>query len=154
VEEKMSEVESIYGIEAMKLFSKLIIIPNPLINFNKLTYENNIMSEAPDVQVTYSNTFKEIHVSGQISNLNYDGVKLTVIHDIPDYKEALNGNQIKASKTTINRQIECAINLSPVNLKSWAIMLQQELKKYEMLFGTILSPEEINEKFKQQPKKD
>ncbi len=147
--------KSVSGIETIKLLSELIISPKIGISLNNFIYENDkIMSEAPDVQVTQSNTYKEVHVSGQISNLTYDGVKLTVLHDIPDYREALNGNQIKASKTTINREIECVINLTPVNLKSWAIILQQELAKYEKLFGTILSPEEINEKFKSLKKKD
>lgn len=110
------------------------------------------MSETPDVQVSRSETFKEINVTGQVSNLNYDGLKLTVLHDSLNLEGALGGTQIKKSKTTINREIECTLNLAPIQLKSWAILLQNELKKYEGLFGTILSPEEIQEKFKNPPK--
>jgi len=118
------------------------------IGLNNQFYDIMNMSEAPDVQVSQSDTYKEINVTGQISNLNYDGMRLTVLHDSFNLAPALSGAQIKMSKATINRKIECTINLSPVNLKSWAILLDQELKKYEKLFGTILSPEEINEKFK------
>ena len=106
------------------------------------------MSETPDIQVTQSETFKEINVTGQVANLNYDGLRLTLLHDSYNLKSALSGTQMKMSKATINRQIECVINLSPVNLKGWALLFDQELKRYEMLFGTILSPEEIQEKFK------
>ena len=110
------------------------------------------MSEAPDVNVKESDCFREILVTGQISNLNYDGLKLTVLHDSLNLAGALSGTQIKASKTTINREIECQLNLSPVQLKTWARLFDLELKKYESLFGTILSPEEIQEKFKNLPK--
>ena len=106
------------------------------------------MSEAPDVQASQSETFKEINVSGQITTLNYSGLQLTVTHDSINLSEALTGTQIKQSKTTINRQIECTLNLDPIHLKDWAITLQKELKRYEELFGIILSPEEIREKFK------
>jgi len=118
------------------------------IDLNGFWYESIAMSETPDVNVKESDFFKEIIVTGQISNLNYDGLKLTVLHDSLNLQEAVKGSQIKVSKTTINRQIECTLNLSPLQLKSWAILLQTELKKYEELFGTILSPEEIQEKFK------
>jgi len=143
----------VYGREAIELFSELIIKPDPLINLNNFIYENNIMSETPDVQVNQSDTFKEINVTGQVSNLTYDGLKLTVLHDSLNLKSALSGTQIKASKTSISREIECILNLTPINLKGWAILFQKELERYEKLFGTILSPEEIAEKFKSQPKK-
>jgi len=110
------------------------------------------MSEQPDVQVKESDCFREILVTGQISNLNYDGLKLTVLHDTLNLQDAVKGNQIKASKATINRQLECTLNLTPLQLKTWTILLQTELKKYEGWFGTILSPEEIQEKFKNPPK--
>ena len=118
------------------------------ISLNNQFYDITNMSEAPDVQVSKSETFKEINVTGQVSNLNYDGLRLTVIHDSLDLGAALSGTQIKKSKATINREIECILNLSPVILKGWAIIFQKELEKYEKLFGTILSPEEIAEKFK------
>ena len=101
------------------------------------------MSETPDVQVTQSDTFKEINVTGQVSNLTYDGLKLTILHDSLNLSKALGRDQIKMSKTTINRQIECTLNLQPINLKAWTILFQKELERYEKLVGTILSPEEI-----------
>ena len=103
----------------------------------------------PDIEVTQSPTFREINVTGQVSNLNYDGMKLTILHDTPDLKMALAGNQFKASKAIINREIECTLNLSPINMKTWSIMFKKELERYEKLFGVIMSPEEIQEKFKQ-----
>ena len=106
------------------------------------------MSEVSDIQTNHSQTFKEINVTGQVSNLNYDGLKLIVLHDSTNLQKALEGDQFKISKATINREIECTLNLTPVNLKAWAILFQQELARYEKLFGTILSPEEIDEKFK------
>lgn len=122
------------------------------IGLNNQFYDIMSMSEAPDVQVSKSETFKEINVTGQVSNLNYDGLKLTVLHDSLNLAGALSGTQIKASKTTINREIECQLNLSPLQLKTWTRLFDLELKKYESLFGTILSPEEIQEKFKNPPK--
>ena len=107
------------------------------------------MSEPPDVEVTQSTTFREIHVTGQVSNLNYDGMQLTVLHDSPALQKALSGNQFKASKAIINREIECTLNLSPINMKAWLLMFKDEVERYEKMFGTILSPEEVNEKFKQ-----
>ncbi|MCJ8306753.1 MAG: hypothetical protein HRU07_06870 [Nitrosopumilus sp.] len=108
------------------------------------------MSETPDVQTSQSSTFKEINVTGQVSNLSYDGMKLIILHDSPDLQKALQGDQFKMSKAIINREIECTLNLSPINLKAWSILFQQELERYEKLFGVILSPEEINEKFRNQ----
>ncbi len=62
-------------------------------------YDITNMSEPPDVQVKQSDTFKEIHVTGQVSNINYDGLKLTVLHDSLNLVDALSGTQIKAPLT-------------------------------------------------------
>ena len=106
------------------------------------------MSETPDVKVSKSENYKVIQVTGQISHISYDGIKLTVLNDVLDLAPAVTGDNFKMSKATITREIQCTIDLSPFSLKSWALLLNQELKKYETLFGTILSPEEIQEKFK------
>ena len=60
------------------------------------------MSEDPYIQTSQSPTFKEIHVTGQVSNLNYDGMKLIVLNDSPDLQKALQGDQFKMSKAIIN----------------------------------------------------
>ena len=108
------------------------------------------MSEAPDIQAYKSPTYKEINVTGQLSHLTYDGLQLVVLHESHDLQKALQGDQFKMSKAIVNREIECAINLTPINLKTWALLFQQELERYEKLFGVILSPEEIEEKFRNQ----
>ena len=136
----------------MTVTSRLVDEGTFSIGLNNQFYDIMNMSEAPDVNVKESDCFREILVTGQISNLNYDGLKLTVLHDSLNLAGALSGTQIKASKTTINREIECQLNLSPVQLNTWARLFDLELKKYESLFGTILSPEEIQEKFKNLPK--
>lgn len=110
------------------------------------------MSEQPDITVRESDCYREIIPTGQITNLGYDGLRLTVLHDSFNLQDAVKGNQIKVSKATINRNIECTIILTPVQLKTWAIIFNDELQKYEKFFGIILSPEEIQEKFKNQPK--
>ena len=102
----------------------------------------------PDVSVRHSDTYKEIHVTGQISHVNYDGMKLTVFHDSPDHQNTLQGGRFNASKIVINREIECTLNLSPLAMKIWSILLQKEVAKYEKAFGRILSPEEIAQKLK------
>ena len=107
------------------------------------------LTEEPDVKATQSGTYKEINVTGQVSHLDYDGLKLTVLHDSPDLTNTLHGSQIKVSKIIINRQIECTLNLSPMSLKAWALILGAELVKYEKMFGTVLSPEEIEQKYRE-----
>ena len=107
------------------------------------------MSEAPDVKVTQSDTYKEIHVTGQVANMNYDGLKLTVLHESPDLTGMLAHDRLKMSKLVISRQIECTLNLSPQNLKAWALALKNELDRYGRLFGTIMSPEEVDQKFRE-----
>ena len=113
-----------------------------------MIFLETMLSEPPDIQTSQSPTFKEINVTGQVSNLNYDGMKLVILHESPDLQKALQGDQFKMSKAIINREIECTLNLSPINLKAWSRLFQQELERYEKLFGTILSPEEVNEKFR------
>lgn len=112
--------------------------------------QKNTMAEAPDIQTSQSPTFKEINVTGQVSNLSYDGMKLIILNDSPDLQKALQGDQFKMSKAIINRKIECTLNISPINLKAMSRLFQLELTRYEKLFGTILSPEEVNEKFRNQ----
>lgn len=107
------------------------------------------MSDSPDVKVVQSDTYKEIQVSGQVAGLNYDGLKLTVFHDVPDLTNTLTAEHFKVSKIVINRQIECTLNMSPQALKTWAFVLAQELKRYEGTFGVILSPEEVEQKFRE-----
>lgn len=107
------------------------------------------MSEAPDVEVSKSSTYKEIYVTGQVVNIGYNGLNLTVLHDSQSLEKALSGNEFKISKAVINREIECTLNLSPINMKAWAMMFQQNVEQYERMFGRIMSPEEVSEKFRQ-----
>lgn len=107
------------------------------------------MSETPDIEVTQSSTYNEIHVTGQVSNLSYDGLSLTVLHDSPSLKKALGGEQFKVSKAIINMEIACTLSLSPINMKSWLLLFQQEVERYERMFGHTMSPEEVSEKFKE-----
>ena len=104
------------------------------------------MSEAPDINTVQSDTYREIHVSGQVVQLDYDGMRLTVLHDSADLTDALTAGRIKASKVIINRQIECMLYLTPQILKAWARAFETELGRYEQTFGTILSPEEVNQR--------
>ncbi len=106
------------------------------------------MSDAPDVRVSKSPTFKEIHITEHASNLSYDGMKLTVFRDAVDLQNAVQGDGLRVSKAMIYRETECTLSLSPMNLKEWTMLFRSALARYEKLFGTILSPEEVAEKFK------
>ena len=107
------------------------------------------MSEVPDINTSHSDTYKEIYVTGQISTLNYDGLKLAVLNDTADLTKTLQSDRFQISKVIINRHIECTLNLSPQTLKAWALLLNKELNRYEKTFGHILSPEEVNQKFQE-----
>ena len=107
------------------------------------------MSETPDVKAAQSDTYKEIYVTGKVTNLSYDGLRLTVLRDSHDLTNTLSAEQFKASKVVINRQIECTLHLSPQAIKDWAITLAAELKKYEGTFGAILSPQEVQQKIRE-----
>ena len=107
------------------------------------------MSEAPDVKVSRSDTYSEIYPTHQIAGLNYDGLKMTVFNDSPDLTDALATEHFKMSKLVINRRIECTLHLNPQALKDWALTLLANLRKYEGMFGSIMSPEEVQQKFKE-----
>ena len=104
------------------------------------------MSETPDISAIHSDTYKEIHVTGQVVQTGYDGLRLTVLHDVPDLTDTLKGDTFKVSKIIINRQIECTLYLPPQMLKAWARAFEVELKRYEQTYGRILSPEEVEQK--------
>ena len=86
------------------------------------------VSEAPDVQFTQSDTY---NVTGQVANMNYDGLKLNILHESPDLTGMLAHDRLKVSKLVINRQMECTLHLSPQNLTAWALALRNELGRYE-----------------------
>ena len=81
--------------------------------------------------------------------MGYDGLNLTVLHDSQSLEKALDSNEFKVSKAIVNRQIECTLKLSPINIKAWAMLFQKNLEQYESMFGRIMSPEEVAEKFRQ-----
>ena len=62
------------------------------------------MSDAPEVRTTKSDTYKEIHVTGQIANLTYDGLRLAVLHDAPDLTETVDGDRFDVSRMVIDRK--------------------------------------------------
>lgn len=111
--------------------------------------QNFNMSEAPDVKVSPSDTYKEINVSGQVTGLNYDGMKLTVFHDSPNLTQTLTAEGFKPHKVVIDRYIECTLNMPPQTIKEWALILSENLARYEKTFGMILSPEEVEQKFRE-----
>ena len=53
------------------------------------------MSETPDISAVQSDTYKEIHVTGQVLQTGYDGTRLTVLHDAPDLTKTLTGDMFK-----------------------------------------------------------
>ena len=105
------------------------------------------MAKELDDDETKSSTYNENYVVGQVSNLGYGENDLTV-SESQSLEKALDSNEFKVSKAIVNRQIECTLKLPPINLKDWA-MLFQNLEQYESMFGRIMSPEEVAEKFRQ-----
>lgn len=105
------------------------------------------MAEPPKVKITQSDEHREIYVTGQISNLAYDGLRIAVLHDEADYADSMEDNRIHASRIAIDRRVECTLRMSPLTMKSWAIALGREVKRYEEMFGTIPPPEAIRKQF-------
>ena len=104
--------------------------------------------KSPDIHAKLSDTYKDIQVSGRVIAPSYEGFRITVYTDAPNLVDVLSANVPKPEKLTIDRHIECTLNMTPQTLKEWAIAFSQELKKYEGMFGTILSPEEIQQKIR------
>ena len=104
-----------------------------------------IMVEELDDDGNKISTYNENYVVGQVSNSGYGENDLTV--ESQSLEKALDSNEFKVSKAIVNRQIECTLKLPPINLKDWA-MLFQNLEQYESMFGRIMSPEEVAEKFR------
>ena len=111
-----------------------------------------LMSGDQDIDVTRSDEYITVNVAGQLCKVGYDGMKLTVWEETDDFTNALKGTTFHASKIIINRKIKCTLNLTPSGMKTWALLLQHELRKYEKKFGPILSPEEVAQKMKQEKK--
>jgi hypothetical protein len=103
------------------------------------------MPGEPPVHVSKSGTFKEINITGQVANLSYNGMILTVFHDILDFSKSADGEDVDVSKIEIDRQIECTLYLRPAYLRAWAVLLHRELERYERLYGKIPSSEELDE---------
>ena len=112
------------------------------------------MAAEADIVVRQSDTYKVIHVSGEITYTDYEGLRCTVFEDSADLTNTIQGNTFKASKLQVNRLIECTLVLPPSRLKAWTLTLQRELERYEGTFGPILGPEEIASRIRDPPKKD
>lgn len=73
-----------------------------------------------NIHIIHSDTFKEIDVTGQLSTLNHNGLKLTVLHEYTNYEKTLDvNNDSKADQIILERKIECVLSLSPITLKAW-----------------------------------
>lgn len=105
-------------------------------------------TEEPDVQVNYSDAYREIQVGGQLINTAYEGMRLTVINDRPNIKDMIKGSTVRPSKMTIDRTIECTLILPPSGVKAWAIALRKAVMDHERTFGPIFSPEEVEQKLR------
>ena len=106
------------------------------------------MAAEADIIVRQSDTYKVIHVTGEIMFTNYDGARISVLNDSSDLTKTLHGDSFKPSKVQIHRTIECELVLPPSRLKAWVHVLQRELARYEKSFGHVLSPEEIDTKMR------
>ena len=106
------------------------------------------MAEDPDVRVRQSDHYRDIRVTGQVFVPSYDGLRITILNDVHNLENTIQGSTFRASKLLIDRSIECTLNLTPSTMKAWAIALQQALENYEHTFSPILSPEEIEQKLR------
>ena len=68
------------------------------------------MNEAPDVNVKQSDKYREIYVTGQIMSTTYEGLRATVINDVPNIENAVGGHTFKQSKLAIDKS-SCIIDV-------------------------------------------
>lgn len=80
-------------------------------------------------------------------------MRLVIWQDSTDLTNTMSGKQFKPSKAQISRQVKCELVLTPSRLKVWANTLQEAVNQYEKAFGTILNPEEIMSKQRDQSSK-
>lgn len=101
----------------------------------------------PD-EAAKSPTYGEIYVTGQVSNTSCDGISMAALHESQHLWRAANSGEFKISVVT-NKQIGCTLNSSQNGTESWSALFRRNLERYESMFGPIMSPEEIAEKFRQ-----
>lgn len=94
------------------------------------------MDEAVESNASYAETHMEIYATGFASILDYKGMELAVIRDIPDFTATTVDGQGNM-KPSNQRRIECTITLPPQILSALASYLKDGVNMYEEMFGKI-----------------
>lgn len=106
------------------------------------------MSGLPEFVGETSPSFKKIIVDGVIGNVDSIGLEMLVYSTQRLVDKALESEPIAFNRMKFSRTAECELVMSPTQLKSVYLWLQQKLEEYEAIFGKIPSPEEIQSKHK------
>ncbi len=101
------------------------------------------MSGIPEIDGETSPNFKRIIVDGVFGHIDSIGLQVIMYSQHSIIDKALESEPIASNRAKIKRIAECELIMSPMQLKSVCLWLEQKVKEYETLFGKIPSPEEV-----------
>jgi hypothetical protein len=90
--------------------------------------------------------FRRIVVKRVFGRVDYIGLIAVVYSETMPYDEVLSSS--KPQKNVLKRTVECELIMDPQTLKYAHKFLDEQIKKYEAVYGKILSPEEVRIKQK------
>lgn len=106
------------------------------------------MNDLPEIESEYSQNYRRINVSGIFGGTRPNGVEAILYSETMDIKKVLETQPLSINRTKIKRVIECELVLDPMQMKSTYKWLGDKIKDYEILFGRIPSPEEVESRAK------
>jgi hypothetical protein len=109
------------------------------------------MSELPDIKAEYSENYRRINVAGIFGGIIAGGVEAIVYSEERRAEGVLASQPVSPDKITIKRTVEVQLIIDPIQMKSMHQWLEQQIMKYEKIFGHIPSLEEIEARTGKEP---
>ncbi len=97
----------------------------------------------PDIEVQKHPDYRTINVNGIGGNMNNMYLEMVVFTDEQDLEKSLGQHDFAIEKSVTRRTIQIRMIMDPYQAQSTLIWLQRHLENYKKLYGSIPSPEEL-----------
>ena len=109
------------------------------------------MSGIPKIQSKYAESYRRIPVAGIVGGILAGGIEAVIYSEERRVEGVVETQPVSPNRMSIERTVEAALLIDPMQAKSIHQWLGQQIAEYERIFGRIPSPEEIENRSRRSP---
>jgi len=105
-----------------------------------------VSQDQTEILTEYSPSFRRIFLTGIYGYITPSGVEFVAYSEQTLIDEIIKSPNLNEGKKKIKRVVECDLIIDPMQMVAFHRWLGLKIKEYEHVFGTIPTPNQMNER--------